>query len=181
MSDHEVLHAIADEMGVDLGLPEIASVQREIWELGGWTGTRPAAPTVAAESATNEIAVTNGASDLILATWRHLLDRGRMQDGEPHLAATAHTARARMAATTARDLGANDGDTVEITTAQGSLALPLEIVDDANAVAGVVWIPTNSLGSTVRQTLGVDAGAKVRVRVSAQATSTPHAHGGGAA
>jgi NADH-quinone oxidoreductase subunit G len=184
MSDHEVLHAIADEMGVDLGLPEIASVQREIWELGGWTGARPAAPTVAAEAANAGSAavgtVTNGASDLVLATWRHLLDRGRLQDGEPHLAATAHTARARIAATTARDLGANNGDTVEITTPQGSLALPLDVVEDANAVAGVVWIPTNSLGSTVRQTLGVDAGAKVRVLVTAKSTTTANVDGGAA-
>ena len=41
-----------------------------------------------------------GVLDVRLATWRQLLDSGRMQDGEPSLAGTARPAVARMSAAT---------------------------------------------------------------------------------
>src|SRR6185436_4540464 len=100
-----------------------------------------------------------GAGQAILATWHHLLDSGRMQDGEPFLAGTAPKARALLSAKTAAPIGLADGDTVRISTGagagSGAITLPVTIRDMADHV---IWLPTNSPGSAVRSTLGVDAG-----------------------
>src|SRR5690606_30858889 len=48
MADHRVLDALADAMDVPLGLRTFARVRAEIDQLGGWDGTRTAAPDVAA-------------------------------------------------------------------------------------------------------------------------------------
>ena len=85
--DLRVLDTLADEMGIDLGFPTVAAGARRT-ERGWAPGTaRPAAaPTVAAAAAP-----TPGAGEAVLAGWRMLLDDGRLQDGEPHLAGTART------------------------------------------------------------------------------------------
>ena len=57
----------------------------------------------------------------MLASWRQLLDSGVMQDGEPHLAATARPTVAMVSAKTAAGLG----DTVTVTGPAGSLTLPV--------------------------------------------------------
>ena len=46
----------------------------------------------------------------MLTGWRMLLDEGRMQDGEPHLAGTARKPVVRLSADTAAEIGAADGD-----------------------------------------------------------------------
>jgi NADH-quinone oxidoreductase subunit G len=96
----------------------------------------------------------------VLATWHHLLDLGRMQDGEPHLAGTAKTAVARLSPATAAELGVAEAAPVTVATDRGSITLPAAITEMPDRV---VWLPTNSIGSTVRRTLGVDAGAVVSV------------------
>ena len=48
-----------------------------------------------------------------------LLDDGRLQDGEPHLAGTARTPVVRLSAETASAIGAADGDNVTVSTARG--------------------------------------------------------------
>jgi len=47
---------------------------------------------------------------------------------------------------------------VQVSTSSGSITVPLTITDMADHV---IWLPTNSPGSAVRQALGVDAGAVV--------------------
>jgi NADH-quinone oxidoreductase subunit G len=47
---------------------------------------------------------------------------------------------------------------VRVSAGSGSITVPLTITDMADHV---IWLPTNSPGSTVRSTLGVDAGAVV--------------------
>ena len=46
--DLRVLYTLADEIGVDLGLPDAAAAGEELAKLGWWGGTRPSAPDVAA-------------------------------------------------------------------------------------------------------------------------------------
>jgi NADH-quinone oxidoreductase subunit G len=121
--------------------------------LGPWTGLRAAAPTVEAAQVP-----TPGAGQAVLATWHHLLDSGRMQDGEPFLAGTAPKARAVLSAKTAAATGLTAGDTVRVCAGTGAITVPFTIADMADHV---VWLPTNSPGSAVRQALGVDAGAVV--------------------
>jgi NADH-quinone oxidoreductase subunit G len=107
----------------------------------------------------------------VLATWQLLLDAGRLQDGEPHLAGTAKRATALLNERTAGEIGALPGQALTVSTARGSITLPLAIADLPDRV---VWLPTNSVGSAVRHDLGVDAGALVHLRASLAA----HAEGG---
>jgi NADH-quinone oxidoreductase subunit G len=100
------------------------------------------------------------AGQAVLASWHHLLDLGRMQDGEPHLAGTARSAVARLSAATAAEIGVADGEHVVVGTGRGSLTLPLAVTEMPDRV---VWVPTNSVGSTVRRTLAADSGALVSI------------------
>jgi NADH-quinone oxidoreductase subunit G len=153
MSDHRVLDLLADEMGEPLGTRTLAAVRADMRALGPWTGDRAAAPVVEA----GEVP-TLAAGQAVLATWHHLLDSGRMQDGEPFLAGTAPKARALLSATTAAAIGLSDGDSVQVTAGSGAITLPVTITEMADHV---IWLPTNSPGSAVRATLGVDGGAVV--------------------
>jgi NADH-quinone oxidoreductase subunit G len=155
LPDLRVLHRLAEAMGVDLGTPDVATVQAEIAALGSWTGERPAAPSVSATDVASA-----GSGEAVLATWHSLLDDGRLQDGVPELAGTRKPAVARLSATTASAIGAVDGQNVTVSTGRGSITLPLAVTD---MVDGVVWLPTYSEHSHVHATLGVTAGAVVQI------------------
>jgi NADH-quinone oxidoreductase subunit G len=122
--------------------------------LGAWDGTRSAVPSEAA----GEVPSTD-AGELVLATWHLLLDRGSLQDGEPFLAGTAHPAVARVSPATAQAFGLDDGETVTVASRHGSVRAPVAVTPDM--VDHVVWLPTNSAGSTVRASLGATAGTVV--------------------
>ncbi|MEV6931839.1 molybdopterin dinucleotide binding domain-containing protein, partial [Dactylosporangium sp. NPDC051485] len=102
----------------------------------------------------------------ILASWHHLIDGGSLQDGDGHLAGTARPAVVRLSKSTAADLGVVDGDAVTVGTERGAITLPALVTD---MVDGVVWIPTNSPGSTLRRTLGVTEGALVEISTGGSA------------
>jgi NADH-quinone oxidoreductase subunit G len=154
-SDYRVLHLLAAEMGSFLGARSIAEVRADMRTLGPWSGPRPAAPS--GEPAEVPAA---GPGELVLATWHHLLDRGSLQDGEPFLAGTAPRTVARLSAATAAGLGVGESDRVSVATAAGAITAPVVVTEMADHV---IWLPTNSDGSAVRATLGVDAGAVVSV------------------
>ncbi|UQX11693.1 NADH-quinone oxidoreductase subunit G [Candidatus Mycobacterium methanotrophicum] len=155
--DLRVLDTLADEMGIDLGLPTVEAARAELDALGVWAGTRGAVPNVAAAAAPKP-----AAGQAVLAGWRMLLDAGRLQDGEPHLAGTARTPVVRLSAKTADAIGAADGAEVTVSTDRGAITLPLTITEMAD---NVVWLPLNSPGSAVHRTLGVTAGAVVQIGV----------------
>jgi NADH-quinone oxidoreductase subunit G len=90
-----------------------------------------------------------------------LLDAGRLQDGEPHLAGTARSAMVRLSPATAAEIGTRDGDPVTVASAHGDITLPLQITDMPDRV---VWLPLNSPGSTVAATLRVPLGGVVDIR-----------------
>ena len=165
--DLRVLDTMADELGIDLGLPTVEAAHAELSALGAWDGTHAADPTVAAGAAPKP-----GAGEAVLAGWRMLLDAGRLQDGEPHLAGTARTPVVRLSAGTADAIGAADGDQVTVSTARGEVTLPLNITEMPDRV---VWLPLNSPGSAVHRTLGVTAGAVVRIRAGDDAVGAPPA------
>jgi NADH-quinone oxidoreductase subunit G len=126
-------------------------------KLGSWDGEYAAAPTVAAGGPAQP-----GAGEAVLAGWRMLLDNGRLQDGEPYLAGTAHAVVVRLSADSAAGIGAGDGDAVTVSTSRGSITLPLAITDMPD---GVVWLPLNSAGSAVHEDLGATVGDVVRIGV----------------
>ncbi|MDX1883934.1 NADH-quinone oxidoreductase subunit G [Mycolicibacterium sp. 120270] len=153
--DLRVLYTLADEIGVDLGLPNAAAAGDELAKLGWWGGTRPSAPSVPAG-----VGAEAGEGQAVLAGWRMLLDSGRLQDGEPYLAGTARPVAARLSATTAAEIGAAEGDSVTVSTDRGEITLPLEVADLDDRV---VWLPLNSPGSAVYSQLGVTAGTVVSI------------------
>ena len=161
--DMRVLQTLADELGVDLGLRSVEAARDEIAALGlfgggragAFDGTRPGAPDVTATPAPS---VRTG--EAILAGWRMLLDGGRLQDGEPHLAGTARPVVARLSAATAAGIGVADGAGLTVSSGRGSVTLPCEVTAMAD---GVVWLPLNSPGSAVHRALGVTTGAVVRI------------------
>jgi NADH-quinone oxidoreductase subunit G len=146
-TDLYVLGAIADQMDVHLGLPDAAAARAELAAIGTWRGTRPEPPEVTSVGSESGVHVTHeaqgsGVLDVRLATWRQLLDSGRMQDGEPALAGTARPAVARMSPVTAAEAGAADADKVTVTTDRGSVTVPVEVVPMADHV---VWLPAAGL------------------------------------
>ena len=84
-----------------------------------------------------------------------------MQAGDPNLAGTAPGAVARMSAATASEAGTADGGKVTVATGRGAITVPVEIAEMPDRV---VWLPTNSAGSAVRQVLGAGHGGEVTVR-----------------
>lgn len=157
--DHRVLDALADEMGVYLGLSTVEAARAELSGLGSWDGKHATGPHVAAPAAAQP-----GHGEAVLTGWRMLLDQGRLQDGEPHLAGTARAPVVRLSADSAAEIGAADGDAVTVSTSRGSITLPLTITDMPDQV---VWLPLNSPGSAVHRQLGVTTGSIVRIGVSA--------------
>ena len=186
-TDLYVLGAIADQMDVHLGLPDAAAARAELAALGTWRGTRPEPPSVEPGAwpgvPPTQHVEGSGLLDVRLATWRQLLDSGRMQDGEPSLAGTARPVVARMSAPTAAEAGVADGDKVTVATDRGSVTVPVEVVPMADHV---VWLPAAGLaragavaesppypgdrelalqaGTTIRAQLGAGHGATVTLR-----------------
>ena len=144
-TDLYVLGAIADQMDVHLGLPDAAAARAELAALGTWRGPRPEPPVVTqvwpGVSPGHDVH-GSGVLDVRLATWRQLLDSGRMQDGEPSLAGTARPVVARVSATTAAEAGLADGDKVTVASERGSVTVPVEVVPMADHV---VWLPAAGL------------------------------------
>ena len=159
-TDLDVLAALADEMDVHLGLPDITAARRELTML-----TQPSADRASPQAPAGQVSQLGlehpGPGRALLATWHNLLDAGRMQDGEPNLAGTARPAVARMSAATAAEAGTADGGKVTVATGHGSITVPVEIADMPDRV---VWLPANSAGSAVRRELGAGHGSGVSVR-----------------
>jgi len=153
-SDAYVLGMIASAL--EHPLPStVTDIRGELGRLGPWTGARAAFTATPAPAATD--------NSVRLETWRLLLDLGVMQEGDPHLAATARPTVARMASTTALAHGINTSShaNVRIEGPSGSIELPLEI--DDSMVEGVIWAPMNSEGCRVYRDLGLGYGHSVRI------------------
>ncbi len=139
-------------MGIDLGVRDAATTRAELARLGTWQGTPSDAPEVPGR---DPEPVVQGFA--VLAGWRMLLDAGRLQDGEPHLAGTARPPVARLAPVTAARIGAVEGSPVTVATPRGRITLPLAITEMPEQV---VWLPLNSPGSAG----ALDAGGITRRR-----------------
>jgi NADH-quinone oxidoreductase subunit G len=175
MNEVRVLAAIADELvaegaaPVGLGFSTIEAAGDELAALSAATDSRIATPDVAAAAAP-----APAAGEAVLATWRHLLDLGRGQDGEGALAGTAPRTVARLSAATAAAIGVSEGADVTVTTDAGSITAPLVITDLPD---GVVWLPTHSAGSSVTASLRAHHGSIVRLRAS-ETSATASSAGG---
>jgi len=150
-SDAYVLNMIANAM--QAAQPSsVIDIRAELGRLGPWNGARlPASPATAAQPV----------DGVALSTWRLLLDLGVMQEGDPHLAATARPAAAVVSPATARDHGLTEGGQVSVQGSSGSVTVPVAI--DEAMIDGAVWLPMNSEGCRVYRDLGVGYGETVRL------------------
>ncbi|WP_235738286.1 NADH-quinone oxidoreductase subunit G [Mycolicibacterium austroafricanum] len=165
VSDLRVLNFLADEIGVDLG---VTTAAEERARLGLWAGDR--APSPRHDPAPNH----PDSGQAVLAGWRMLLDDGRLQDGEPHLAGTARTPVARLSEATAAEIGVAGGEPLTVSTDRGAVTLPLELADMDDRV---VWLPLNSPGCHVHRALGVTTGAVVSIGAGQHGQSGHGQHG----
>ncbi|MEH0971923.1 NADH-quinone oxidoreductase subunit G [Micromonospora sp. CPCC 205546] len=164
MTDGRVLDALAAQLDVQLGTGDVLSVRRELGALPRTRTDRPSAPSVEPAAVREP-----GAGEAVLATWHQLIDLGSLIDGDEYLAGTARPPVVRLGKGTAEALGVADGDPVTVGTDRGALTLPAAITEMPD---GVVWLPTNSPGSTVRRSLGATSGALVRISAAAVAADT---------
>ena len=130
LSDADVIGELARELGKSLSVTDF-------WA----TATKPA---LKADAASVE---TVGNGQAVLSTWRHLLDKGSLQSGEPYLAATARVAVVRVSPATAQKLSLVDGATATVSCCGKSASAPLIVT--AGMSDDVVWLPANSEGSSL--------------------------------
>ena len=159
MSEIRILSALADELDLDsdddisMAFNSADDALAELNSLGAYAGERSGVQSATASPA-------GGSGNVVLATWRALLDLGAGQDGQELLAATARKSVARLSQATASQVGLSNGQSVRISSQAGSIELELQITP---MVDGVVWLPMNSVGSRVLADLGVVAGSQVTV------------------
>ncbi|HEX6877648.1 MAG TPA: NADH-quinone oxidoreductase subunit G [Nocardioidaceae bacterium] len=150
-----ILAGIAEEMGVSFGIRTVEQARDEMESFGPWDGERIALPTVAAE--------TPAAADghYVLATWKQLIDDGRMLDGDDYLKATGRKPVLLVSPATLAHLGVHEGQLVAVATERSSVELPVGVADLPDHV---VWAPSTSVGLSLSHELGVAAsGAAVRL------------------
>ncbi|MGI5402191.1 NADH-quinone oxidoreductase subunit G [Streptomyces sp. CA-135486] len=163
-TDARVLHMLADALDVSFGLPDLASVRREMDRLGTWDGPRASEPLESAQPLPRP-----GEGEAVLAGHRLLLDLGLLQQGDAALAGTRHAALARLSAATAAETGVKDGDVLAVTGPAGSVELPLQVTEMPDRV---VWLPLNSVGGGVTSDTGVAPGQLVRIGPAATQSAT---------
>ncbi|QUH05248.1 NADH-quinone oxidoreductase subunit G [Saccharopolyspora erythraea] len=164
LPDCRVLDTLAVEMDADLFTQTPAAAAGELERLGTGTAPRPTAPDQPAPT------VRPGPDQVLLATWRQLLDDGSLQDGEPNLAGTARRPVARISQRTAQRVGLQPGQRLEVRTGRGAITLEAEISEMPD---DVVWLPTDSGPSKVNRALGAGHGSVVEL-----AAATPLPAGG---
>lgn len=161
LDDLRVLAALSQRMDRPIGLDHGNGALTELANIGAWAGPRETPGAVRAMATPQP-----EAGEAVLASWRLLLDAGRLQDGEQYLAGTAHPAELRLSVATANEIGAAEGESVTVRSMsesiQGSITLPLRITEMPDRV---VWVPMRSAGSEVHQQLGPALGQVVRIEV----------------
>lgn len=154
-SDVRILSMLADEIGRPINLPNVKAARKEFESIGSWDGQltamKPAVPL--------EVKSVK-ADEAILSSWRNLLDKGSLQDGEENLAGTARQSVAVISQSRASSLNVKENDLVRVSNDYGAVTLPcvIEDIDDSS-----VHLPRNSIGSQLFRNLGVVSNSVVKV------------------
>jgi NADH-quinone oxidoreductase subunit G len=158
LPDLRVLSGVAEEMGVYLGFRTVAQVRAEMTELGPWDGDRGSSPTRSPVGLVERVEPKE--SEAVLATWKLLIDDGRMLDGDEYLKATGRRPLALVSAGTLTSLGLSEGQPLTLTGERGAVDLPVAVADLPD---GVVWAPASSGGVRLSRDLGAASGSIVRL------------------
>ena len=165
LPDVRVLAGISEAMthlSRGLSFRTVEQARAEFAEVWFWDGERAHAPAVDAVDGPRP-----GGGEVVLDSWKLLIDDGRMLEGEPYLLATARPATVRLSAATMHRLGVVEGDQVTLRTRVGSVTLPAETADLPD---GVAWAPEHSAGVPLRSSLGAGAGDLVTVSATGGAS-----------
>ena len=154
-SDVRILSMLADEIGKPINLPTVKSARVELDSIGNWDGAKPemkSTQTISAKSVSSDEAA--------LSSWRNLLDKGSLQDGEENLAGTARSSVVVISKSRATSLGVKENDLIRVSNNYGAVTLPCEIGDIEEST---IWVPRNSLNSQLIRNLGVVSNSVVKV------------------
>ena len=154
-SDVRILSMLADEIGKPINLATVKSAKKEFDSIGNWDGSRNSMKLVPAA-----IIKTASGDEAVLNSWRNLLDKGSMQDGEDNLAGTARKSIVVISSTRAKSLGVNENDLVRVSNEYGAITLPCSINDIEDSS---VWLPRNSQSSQLIRNLGTVSNSIVKV------------------
>ena len=154
-SDVRILSMLADEIGKPINLATVKSARNEFESIGNWDGSKNSMKPVAATSAVNP-----SSDEAVLNSWRNLLDKGAMQDGEDNLAGTARKSVVVISPARAKALGVSENDLVRVSNDYGAITLPCSIneIEDSS-----VWLPRNSQSSQLIRNLGTVSNSIVKV------------------
>ncbi len=151
LTDIRVLAGIAEELGRPLGFRTVSAARAALDELGPWDGERAAAPQVALA---DDVAPKR---QVVLATWRQLVDDARGQDGQKEYHATERPAVLLASEATLKAFDVEPGEPATVSTETGRVTWPTAVADLPD---GVVWVPANN-GTSVASALGVVHGGHV--------------------
>ena len=154
-SDVRILSMLADEIGKPINLATVKSARNEFESIGNWDGSRnsmKSTPAATIKTASGDEAVLN--------SWRNLLDKGSMQDGEDNLAGTARKSIVVISSARAKSLGVSENDLVRVSNEYGAITLPCSINDIEDSS---VWLPRNSQSSQLIRNLGTVSNSIVKV------------------
>jgi len=154
-SDVRILSMLADEIGMPINLGTVKSARNEFESIGNWDGSKNSMKPVAATSA-----ISASGDEAVLNSWRNLLDKGSMQDGEDNLAGTARKSVVVISPTRAKALGVSENDLVRVSNDYGAITLPCSINDIEDSS---VWLPRNSQSSQLIRNLGTVSNSIVKV------------------
>jgi len=146
---------LADEMGKSINLPSVNAAAKELAALGNWDGAKPSMKSAATG---NEIKV--GADEAVLTSWRNLLDKGSLQEGEDNLAGTARAAIVVISQNRATSLSIKSGELIRVSNTYGAITLPCIVADIDDAK---VWLPRNSASAQLIKVLGTVGNSVVKV------------------
>jgi len=152
LTDIRVLAGIAEEMGTPLGFRTVSGARQSMTEIGPWDGARAAAPTMEAKAPARV-----KKRQVVLDSWRLLVDDARGQDGQEQFRATARPAVLRASEATLEAAGVDPGGPATLSTDTGSATFLTQVADLPD---GVVWAPANS-GVNLRAALGAGFGDRV--------------------
>ena len=154
-SDVRILSMLADEMGRSINLPSVSAARKEIASLGNWDGNKP---EMKYSAAGNEIKV--GADEAVITSWRNLLDKGSLQEGEDNLAGTARATTAVISQNRATALSVKSGELIRVSNTYGAITLPCTIADIDDSA---IWLPRNSANAQLIKVLGTVGNSAVKV------------------
>jgi NADH-quinone oxidoreductase subunit G len=154
-SDLRILSMLADQMGKSINLPTVTSARKEIAALGNWDGAKGVMKSVAPATT-----LSTNADEAILSSWRNLLDKGSLQEGEDNLAGTARPTTAVISKSRADQLSVKTGELIRVSNSYGAITLPCTIadIDDQG-----IWLPRNSINSQLIKVLGSVGNSVVKV------------------